>query len=216
LANRLPDWGRKLLIRSGTALHVEEKSWNAFPYIKTIYTCPLFDEEKFEVVVESRHAEDAGTTENIHNLSPIQLKRRVVDQIDIVTDKVEQRYYKKEEDPSFFKSKKTGRGLLKKGWQNSSKPVSCAYKLVTVNFSYWGLRYKVEKLLQDVIRNVYLTTHRQGFAWIDEWYDLSFDQVRAVEAQFKNDLNKMSASVEKKQGETKSTTESAIQLKSKL
>jgi len=181
LGNRLPEWGRKLLLKGGKELQVEEKSWNAFPYIKTIYSCPLFDEEKFEIVVESRHAEDTGTTENIHSLSPSQLKKRTVDFIDIVGDKVEPRYYKREEDPEIYKSKKTGRGPLKRGFQNSTKPVMCAYKLVSVNFNYWGLRTKVEKLIQEVIRNIYLTIHRQAFCWLDEWYDLSFDKLRVYE-----------------------------------
>jgi hypothetical protein len=34
--------------------------------------------------------------------------------------------------------------------KEGQKPIMCAYKLVTVNFSYWGLRTKVEKMIQDV------------------------------------------------------------------
>ena len=35
LSNQLPEWSRKLLAGSANVLKVEEKSWNAFPYIKT-------------------------------------------------------------------------------------------------------------------------------------------------------------------------------------
>jgi hypothetical protein len=45
----------------------------------------------------------------------------------------------------------------------------CAYKLVTINFSLWGLRTKVEQVLHDVIRSIYHQTHQQTFCWIDEW-----------------------------------------------
>lgn len=45
------------------------------------------------------------------------MKKRVVDFIDIATDKQEDKVYKKEEDPQHFRSKKTGRGPFKKGWQ---------------------------------------------------------------------------------------------------
>jgi len=193
-SNRLPDWARKVLAKGAGQFQIEEKSWNMYPYIKTVYTCPLFDSEKFEIIVESRHAEDTGTTDNIHNLTSNQLKKRVVDFIDIATDTVDPRYYKKEEDPIHFKSKKTGRGPLKKGWEKTSKPVMCAYKLVTVNFNYWGLRNKVEKLLQDVIRNIYLTIHRQSFCWIDEWYDLSPEKIKVFEEKVKVNLNKISSS----------------------
>lgn len=37
----------------------------------------------------------------------------------------------------------------------------CAYKLVYVNFQVWGLQAKLESLVHDVIRRVYLQTHRQ-------------------------------------------------------
>eukprot|EP01114_Cavostelium_apophysatum_P023507 TRINITY_DN8880_c0_g1_i1.p1 TRINITY_DN8880_c0_g1~~TRINITY_DN8880_c0_g1_i1.p1 ORF type:complete len:279 (+),score=36.98 TRINITY_DN8880_c0_g1_i1:52-888(+) len=198
IENRLPEWARKLLIRSGNVIHIEEKSYNFFPYIKTVYTCPLFSEEKFEIVVETRHAEDNGTTENIHDLPQSVLKKRIVDPIDISADKIETRYSKREEDPQYFKSKRTGRGPLKKNWQYSTKPIMCAYKLVTVNFNYWGLRHKVEKLIHEVIRSIYLSTHRQCFCWMDEWYDLSLEQIRAMETSVDESLNKHSASLSKK------------------
>lgn len=102
-----------------------------------MHQCSLFDADKFEIVVESRHADDAGNTENVflsislfkyskvHNLTPGQLKKRIVDYIDIATDKIDEKHYKKEEDPQYFKSKKTGRGPFKKGWQ-----VHCAKCIV--------------------------------------------------------------------------------------
>jgi len=189
IANRLPEWGRKIFSRFGNSFLVEEKSYNVFPYIKTVYTCPMFDEEKFEIIVETRHAEDQGTTENIHNLSPSQLKKRVVDHIDIALDKGDPKYYNREEDPQYFKSKKTGRGPLKKGWENSTKPVICAYKLVSVNFNYMVLRNKVEKLIQDVIRNIFLSAHKQCFCWIDEWHDLSFEKIRVIEDKYQDSVN---------------------------
>jgi len=188
LTNRLPEWGRKVLLRSGTQLKIIEKSWNAFPYIQTIYTCPLFSEDKFEIVVESRHAVDTGNVSNIHNLPPSKLLKRTVDHVDIVCDELEARYYKKEEDPLLFKSKKTGRGPFKRGWQETTKPMMCCYKLVTVNFNYFGLRTKVEKMLQDVIRTIYLSIHKQIFCWIDEWYDMSDEKVKEFEIKMNQSL----------------------------
>jgi len=129
IANRLPEWLKKLFIRDGsTTFQVEEKSWNAFPFIKTIYTCPLFSEEKFEIIVITRHQmNEIGLVENIHNLKKTELKQRLVDFIDISQDTVDKKYYKQREDPRYYKSRKTQRGPLKYGWQKSVSPVMCAY-----------------------------------------------------------------------------------------
>ena len=58
--------------------------------------------------------------------------------------------YKEDEDPKMFLSKKTGRGLLKPDWKETTKEIMCAYKLVTVEFKWFGLQTSVEKLLHNV------------------------------------------------------------------
>ena len=74
-----------------------------------------------------------------------QLKIREVKHIDIV-DPVPDGA-----DTSTFHSEVTDRGPLKRGWQDEVKPMMCCYKLVTVNFKYFGLQTKVESALIDVI-----------------------------------------------------------------
>ena len=60
--------------------------------------------------------------------------------------------YKPTEDPTRFKSSKTGRGpLIGPNWERSVNPVMCCYKLVTVEFKWWGLQNKVEKFIHRVI-----------------------------------------------------------------
>lgn len=58
--------------------------------------------------------------------------------------------YKESEDPSKFKSEKTGRGPLVGKWQQTSNPVMTCYKLVTVEFKWFGLQTKVESMIQKV------------------------------------------------------------------
>ena len=41
-------------------------------------------ESKFSITIETRHAADAGTQENIHGLSPELLSKRIVEYVDIV------------------------------------------------------------------------------------------------------------------------------------
>ena len=113
-----------------SALTVEEKEWNAYPYSKTIFTCPFVD--KFSLEIETYYTPDGGETENIFNLTvsshfsfsytntilyfvqKSELRGRVVDTIDIVAD--QHKNYVKEEDLTVFISKKTGRGPLNNDW----------------------------------------------------------------------------------------------------
>ena len=68
------------------------------------------------------------------------------DIIDPIKDTFPQKDYKREEDPSIFVSTKTGRGPLREDWVQAYKdgtnkaPVMCAYKLIKVEFKYWGMQ----------------------------------------------------------------------------
>ncbi|KAM8725042.1 cytoplasmic phosphatidylinositol transfer protein 1-like [Acanthopagrus schlegelii] len=57
----------------------------------------------------------------------------------------------------------------------------CSYKLVTVKFEVWGLQTRVEQFVHKVIRDVLLLGHRQAFAWVDEWIDMTMEEVREYE-----------------------------------
>lgn len=54
------------------------------------------------------------------------------------------------QDPSLFKSKKTGRGPLEKGWDTCCDVIMCSYKLVDVSFQVFGLQTKVEEFVHRV------------------------------------------------------------------
>lgn len=78
------------------------------------------------------------------------MKQREVEFIDIAAEEVDPRYYKPEEDPKLFVSKKTQRGALQPGWQKTTKPLMCIYKMTWVEFRVWGLQTKAEQWLQKV------------------------------------------------------------------
>jgi len=146
--------------------------------------------EKFTFTIETRHFADRGEQENVHNLTPEQLKKREVDFIDIAADKVEQKDYKKEEDPTLVRSEKANRGPLDaKGEWKGKDPMMCCYKLVTVEFKMFGLQGKVESFLQNFERNLFLKFHRQVYCWLDDWFGMSIDDVREYEAKTKTDLD---------------------------
>lgn len=54
------------------------------------------------------------------------------------------------QDPRFFSSAKTGRGPLREGWRQYTKPIMCSYKLVSVKFEVWGLQTRVEQFVHKV------------------------------------------------------------------
>lgn len=59
-----------------SALIVEEKAWNAYPYTKTRYTCPFV--EKFYIEIETKYFDDAGNQENVFELTERELSNRLV------------------------------------------------------------------------------------------------------------------------------------------
>lgn len=122
------------------------------------------------------------------DLPPEKLAERSVDHIDIAFDEVT-KHYKREEDPKFFRSEKTNRGPLIEGWRDD-KPIMCSYKLVNASFEVWGFQTRVEDFIQRCIRDVLLLGHRQAFTWIDEWIDMSMDDVREYERYLHEETNR--------------------------
>lgn len=70
----------------------------------------------------------------------------LADVIDPIKDPASYSDYLEQEDPLLYKSTKTGRGPMKENWleyYKVDKPpsdVMCAYKLIKVEFRYWGMQ----------------------------------------------------------------------------
>ena len=75
-----------------------------------------------------------------------------LDYIDPIKDNFPPKDYKKEEDPRIFVSSKTKRGPLSDDWLDAYKdgsntaPVMCAYKLIKVEFKYWGMQVRISSI----------------------------------------------------------------------
>ncbi|KRK06252.1 protein retinal degeneration B isoform X1 [Drosophila yakuba] len=194
VGNHLPGWIKSLLPKS--ALTVEEEAWNAYPYTRTRYTCPFV--EKFSLDIETYYYPDNGYQDNVFQLSGSDLRNRIVDVIDIVKDQLWGGDYVKEEDPKHFVSDKTGRGPLGEDWldeywrevKGKKQPtprnmsLMTAYKICRVEFRYWGMQTKLEKFIHDVaLRKMMLRAHRQAWAWQDEWFGLTIEDIRELERQ---------------------------------
>lgn len=118
------------------------------------------------------------------------LSARSVDHIDIAFDDLSSdKHYKVEEDPKKFRSTKTQRGPLIEGWRDDQQPIMCSYKVVSASFEVWGFQTRVEDYIQRCIRDVLLLGHRQAFAWIDDWLEMSIDDVRRYEQTAQAETN---------------------------
>ncbi|XP_076369390.1 protein retinal degeneration B-like isoform X2 [Tachypleus tridentatus] len=184
--SHVPGWIRPFIPTS--ALTVKEEAWNAYPYTKTIYTCPFL--ERFSLNIETKYFDDTGDQENVFNLSPSELEYREIDVIDMVKDHLYGNEYRKEEDPKLYVSKYTGRGPLFENWvqeyseapATTGKAIMCVYKLCRVEFRYWGIQGRVERYIHDVaLRKTLLRAHRQVWAWQDEWLGMTVEDIRRVE-----------------------------------
>ncbi|XP_057321886.1 cytoplasmic phosphatidylinositol transfer protein 1 isoform X2 [Microplitis mediator] len=176
LSSKLPYWIQALIPR---IFYVTEKAWNYYPFTITEYTCSFMP--KFQISIKTRYEDNNGSSENCLGLTPVELIHREVDFIDIAYDELSAKHYKEEEDPKFFQSKKTGRGPLIEGWRETTQPIMCSYKLVDASFEVWGMQTRVEDFIHKCIRDILLLGHRQAFAWIDEWHDMTLDDVREYE-----------------------------------
>lgn len=198
LDSKVPSFIRLLAPKGSLEIH--EEAWNAYPYCKTVLTNPDYMKGNFTLCIETMHAPDNGTQENAHELSPEKLKLREVDVIDIAGDPVLPKDFKEDEDPSKFKSAKTGRGPLSGDWHKTVSPVMCAYKLVTVEFKWFGLQNRIESYIQKTERRIFLNFHRQVFCWIDRWHHMNMKDIRELEERTKRELDE-----ERKKGTVKGT-----------
>ncbi|CAL8101549.1 unnamed protein product [Calicophoron daubneyi] len=201
LANKVPAFVRFLAPKG--SLIVDEKAWNAFPYCRTVVDNPLYMQENFFIRIESIYLQDKVNEENVHQLPPDLLAAREVVYIDIANDPLySSSDYNPEHDPAIFQSVKTGRGPLvgPKWWENTEMPIMCAYKLVTCEFKWWGIQSRVETMLQNQERRIFLNFHRQLFCWIDKWHGLTMADIRALEEKAKQELDK-----QREQGEVRGT-----------
>uniref|UniRef100_A0AAY5EDS8 Cytoplasmic phosphatidylinositol transfer protein 1 n=1 Tax=Electrophorus electricus TaxID=8005 RepID=A0AAY5EDS8_ELEEL len=196
LNSKLPSWARAVVPR---IFYVTEKAWNYYPHTITGSThthqhmrmptpthCSFLP--KFSIHIETKYEDNKGCNDTIFD-SELKDQEREVCFIDIAYDEIPERYYKESEDLRYFRSEKTSRGMLQEGWRDTQEPIMCSYKLVTVKFEVWGLQTRVEQFVHKVVRDILLLGHRQAFAWVDEWIDMTMDEVREYERTIQEATN---------------------------
>lgn len=194
LKSKVPTFVKMVSPEGSLVFH--EKAWNAFPYCKTVVTNEYMKED-FSLKIETWHKPDLGMEENVHKLDAHTWKTVEVVPIDIADrEQVAPGDYKPEEDPAQFKSVKTGRGPLGPNWKKelvtkTDCPRMCAYKLVTVKFKWWGMQTRMESFIQKQEKRIFTNFHRQLFCWIDNWVELTMEDIRRMEAETQKELEEM-------------------------
>ena len=89
-----------------------------------------------------------------------------------------------------FKSAKANRGPLKSNWTKSADPIMTCHKSISVHCKIFGLQSRLEAIILNQYREMLLGFHQQIWAWTDDWFSLSLEDVRALEKQAKSDLDK--------------------------
>ena len=75
-------------------------------------------------------------------------------------------------------------------------PVMTCYKLVTIEFKWFGLQSKVESFLSSFQQRIFLNFHRQLFCWTDKWHGMTMEDIRALEDKTKEELEQQRQSKE--------------------
>ncbi|TPP60085.1 Phosphatidylinositol transfer protein alpha [Fasciola gigantica] len=150
--------------------------------------------ESFNVTVESLHSPDI-TLEMAHRLSPAELKGREVVTIDIGSPEQCEAGSTPEDNPTIFRSVKTGRGPLCPSWwtKGYSGQMMCAYKLVRCECRIPLLQGRLESMIQKQERRLFANFHRQVFCWIDRWIGMTIEDIRNLEEQTRLELEEQRA-----------------------
>lgn len=187
LEQKVPGFVRA--IAPSGSLQIHEIAWNAYPFCRTVYMNQYMKKDFF-IRIDTWHKPGNKDIENVHNLGQEDLIKREIVNIDIANDKVEPRDYKEDEDPTKFKSEKTGRGPLAKDWQETQKdPIMTCYKLYGIKFKWWGLQGRVERMIVNSVLRLLTNFHRQLFCWLDKWFGMTIEDIRALEDKTKQDLD---------------------------
>jgi len=182
ISNKLPSWLKSMVPK---IFYVTEKAWNYYPFTVSCSFIP-----RFAVNILTKYEDNNGSSENCLNTSGVILENRIVDYVDIAKDECAPHHYKESEDLSKFCSFKTKRGPLAEGWRDTTQPIMCSYKLVDVRFDMmYLLQGKIEQTVHNAIREILLVGHIQAFAWIDEWFGMTLQDVRDYEARMQEETN---------------------------
>ncbi|KAI6660507.1 Cytoplasmic phosphatidylinositol transfer protein 1-like isoform X1 [Oopsacas minuta] len=177
LTSYLPSWVQSFI--PSHSFYVLEESWNYYPYhCYSIFTCKILPNLRVEIF--SCYLNDKGTTDNVFKLDPVVLKQSKVVVFDVINDRLKDnkggRY-----NTEVFKCEKAKRGPLNKDWIDTQNEVMCSYKLIKSSVPIIGIQNKAECGIVEGLREVLYQTHKDSIMWLDEWFDITYGELRELE-----------------------------------
>ena len=171
-----------------------EESQNNFPKCKSTIRNPNWLQENFYVKIFTDCRVDYGESENVFGLTEKERKNTPVINVDIAEPpRASTRFSKQDYDPTKFQSTKTDAGPLAGDWaealkQNKNKPHMCVYKLINYEIQFWNIQAFLVRTMQDYAHRVISEFYRRLYCTIDEWNDLTMEDIRKIEEKTKQEL----------------------------
>lgn len=146
------------------------------------------------ISIKTKYLPGLGTSKNVQCLPADKWAKTPVVNIDIVNDPISSQDYNKDTGTTLFKSERNEKVPLTQGWkeklkswqltkEGESSPYTCAYKLVSIYFKWFGLQDSAEKELQREFNRLFTNFHREVFCWMDRWYGLTLADIRKFEKE---------------------------------
>ncbi|KAF8683779.1 hypothetical protein HU200_044712 [Digitaria exilis] len=158
MCSKIPSWMKGFAPAS--ALTVHEDSWCAFPKSRTDDQCSKHRPDNLQVAKNRTRP----SSEGMDGMRSCRLFSNL------------NQYSHRQET-----KQKPHDALC--SFQDSCRPVMTTYKLVIMDAPIWGLGERLEDFIIAGERALFLACHRLCFAWIDEWYGMTVDQIREMERQ---------------------------------
>ncbi|XP_041482926.1 phosphatidylinositol transfer protein alpha isoform-like [Lytechinus variegatus] len=195
LASKVPAFIR-LLAPKGS-LEVHQKTWDTFPVIRSEYSNPDYMKDGFifirhTIFQDNDKASMADSVfDNISVIGEDKIKQAAIVDIDIVNDPVSSADYSEETDPTKVRLEKINCGPLTSDWKEKETKFMTLYLFEEIEFKWWGLQTKVQSVMIKANHRIHRNFYRKMFCNLDEWYDMTIEQIRELEDKTKEELQKM-------------------------
>jgi hypothetical protein len=175
----------------GNQLVLRESSFNKFPTFRTTVTAESEADSvingEFIIDTVCMKGDDVVNKDNVFRLPQGLLDKRAVVDIDIVADSLPAALVNDDEDP------KKALGLVD-GWQGSLVPglSMVVYKLLFVKIRAANEVFKetINSLVMDNLNRIFNVFHRKLVCSQDRWKGLNMEDIRTMEKETKDLLNK--------------------------
>lgn len=164
-------------------------SYRIFPKNYAEYSEPEFMKQHFYIINNGIVLDDNGNSDNALNLTGEKLTNRVIEIIDIRNTALN--YYDKDmsEDPATCALASRNSELLPENWMETETNIVTSYQFNDILYLHFSLQGMGEKNIQTALRRILQVFHRKMYCWMDEWKNMTLNEVKIYEKQVFEKLN---------------------------